>query len=67
MVKAFKKKKKGKLSQARSGRAHPALRRQRQVDLSEFRVSLVYGANSRIARATQRNPVLTLTPKKGPA
>jgi len=35
----------------------PALRRQRQVDLCEFEASLVYGASSRMARATQRNPV----------
>ena len=34
-----------------------ALGRQRQVDLCEFKSSLVYKASSRIARATQRNPV----------
>ena len=34
----------------------PTLRRQRQVDLCEFEVSLVYKASSRTARATQRNP-----------
>ena len=34
------------------------LERQRQVDLSEFEVSLVYKESSRIARtATQRNPL----------
>jgi len=32
-----------------------ALRRQRQVDLYEFEVSLVYKASSRTARATQRS------------
>ena len=36
----------------------PALRRQRQAYLCEFKASLVYTACSRIARATQRNPVL---------
>ena len=37
----------------------PALGRQRQADLCELEASLVYRANSRIARAiTQRNPVL---------
>ena len=36
----------------------PALGRQRQVDFSEFKVSLVYKVSSRTARAvTQRNPV----------
>jgi hypothetical protein len=34
-----------------------ALGRQRQEDLCEFKASLVYRASSRIARATQRNPV----------
>ena len=29
----------------------PALRRQRQVDLSEFEASLIYRASSRIVRA----------------
>jgi hypothetical protein len=29
----------------------------RQVDLYEFKVNLVYKLSSRIARATQRNPV----------
>jgi hypothetical protein len=33
-----------------------ALRRQRRVYLYEFEASLVYRANSRTARATQRNP-----------
>ena len=33
----------------------PALRRQKQA--SEFKARLVYQANSRIATATQRNPV----------
>jgi hypothetical protein len=31
--------------------------RQRQEDLSEFKASLIYRASSRIARATQRNPL----------
>jgi hypothetical protein len=36
----------------------PALRRQKQVDLSEFKASLVYRVNSRAARADpQRDPV----------
>ena len=35
----------------------PALRRQREVDISEFEASLVYRVSSRTARATQRNPV----------
>jgi hypothetical protein len=35
----------------------PALRRQRQSDLSEFEASLVYRVSSRTARATQRDPV----------
>ena len=34
-----------------------ALRRQRQMDLREFKASLVYRVCSRTARATQRNPV----------
>ena len=33
-----------------------ALGRQRQADLCEFEVSLVYRVSSRTARATQRNP-----------
>jgi len=36
----------------------PAFRRQRQADLCEFEASLVHRVSSRIARATQRNPVL---------
>ena len=32
--------------------------KQRQVGLCEFEASLVYRVSSRIARATQRNPVL---------
>ena len=36
----------------------PALRRQIQADLYEFKASLLYKASSRTARAvTQRNPV----------
>ena len=34
-----------------------ALVRQRQADLSEFKASLIYKANSWAARATHRNPV----------
>jgi hypothetical protein len=34
-----------------------ALRRQRQVDLCEFEASLAYKVSSRMARATERNPV----------
>ena len=36
----------------------PALFRQRQKDICEFKASLVYKVNSSIARVTQRNPVL---------
>jgi hypothetical protein len=36
----------------------PALGRQRQEDLCEFRVSLVYRVSSKTSRVTQRNPVL---------
>jgi hypothetical protein len=35
----------------------PALGRQRQEDLCEFKANLVYRASSRTARAIQRNPV----------
>jgi hypothetical protein len=35
----------------------PALGRQRQADLCEFKDNLVYRISSRIVRATQRNPV----------
>ena len=36
----------------------PALGRQRQVDLCEFKISLVYRVSSRTVRTvTQRNPV----------
>ena len=35
----------------------PALWRQSQVDFYEFEVSLIYRANSRIAKATHRNVV----------
>jgi hypothetical protein len=34
----------------------PALQRHRQVDLCEFKTSLVYIVCSMLARATQRNP-----------
>jgi hypothetical protein len=36
----------------------PALKIQRQVDLYEFKASLVYRARFRTVRAIQRNPVL---------
>jgi len=36
----------------------PALGRQRQADLCEFKASLVYRVSSRIAGATQRSLVL---------
>jgi hypothetical protein len=42
----------------------PALRRQRQVDLCEFEVSLIYRVSSRKAKATQRNPVSNHPPPK---
>jgi hypothetical protein len=42
----------------------PALRRQRQVSLCEFKASLVYSLSSRKARATQRNPVKKKKKKK---
>jgi hypothetical protein len=35
----------------------PALSRQRQVDLCEFEVTLVYRASSRLVRAPRRNTV----------
>jgi hypothetical protein len=38
----------------------PAFEKQSQVDLCEFRASLVYRVSSRTARATQRNPVANL-------
>ena len=42
-----------------------ALWRQRQVDLHEFEVSLVYKASFRTARTvTQRNPVSNFPPRK---
>ena len=36
----------------------PALGKQRQTNLCEVTVSLVYTVSSRITRVTQRNPVL---------
>jgi hypothetical protein len=39
----------------------PVLGRQRQTDLCEFKASLIYRLSSRIARATQRNPVSNKT------
>jgi hypothetical protein len=41
----------------------PALGRQRQVNLCEFKASQVYKVSSKIVRAIQRNPVLK-KPKK---
>ena len=35
----------------------PAVRRLRQADLCKFKTSMVYIASSRLARATQRDPV----------
>jgi len=46
----------------------PTLGRQRQVNLCEFKASLIYRMNSRAARATQRNAVSkkqNKTKKKG--
>jgi hypothetical protein len=37
---------------------NPSIRSQRQVELCTFEASLIYRTSSRIARATQRNPVL---------
>jgi hypothetical protein len=42
----------------------PALRRQRQADLYEFKASLVYRVSSRTARTSQRNPVSEKKKKK---
>ena len=42
----------------------PALRRLKQVDLCEFKASLVYRVSSRTARAIQRNPVSKKNQKK---
>jgi hypothetical protein len=44
----------------------PALGRQRQVELCEFKDSLVYRASSRTAKATQRNPVSNKQTNKKP-
>jgi hypothetical protein len=41
----------------------PALERQGEADLCEFKVSLVYKASSRTARDTQRNQALKNKPK----
>jgi len=35
----------------------PVLGKQRQVDLSQFEASLVYGASSKTTTASQRNPI----------
>jgi hypothetical protein len=42
----------------------PALRRQRQAELCEFKARPVYRANARTAKTTQRNPVLKKKKKK---
>jgi hypothetical protein len=42
----------------------PALRKQRQVDLCEFKTIPVYRAGFRTARAIQRNPVLKYQERK---
>jgi hypothetical protein len=42
----------------------PALRRQRQADLCESEVSLVYKVSFRTVRTTQRNPVWKNNTKK---
>ena len=42
----------------------PALWRQRQANLCEFKVSLVYRVSTRIARDTWRHPVLEKLKKK---
>jgi hypothetical protein len=42
----------------------PALRKQRQADLCEFQVSLVYRVSYRTVRATQRNPILKSQKKR---
>jgi hypothetical protein len=39
----------------------PALGRQRQADLCEFKASFVYIVSSRTARAVQRDPVSKIT------
>ena len=46
----------------------PALRRQRkqrQVDLCEFKTRLVYTVSSKPVRATQSDPLLTFSPLSG--
>jgi hypothetical protein len=48
------------------GAINPALRRQRQADLCEFKASLVYKASSRTARVViQRNTVSKQNKQKG--
>jgi hypothetical protein len=43
----------------------PALQRQRQVDLCDFKANLVYKVSSRTAKAiTQRNPVTIIERNK---
>jgi hypothetical protein len=43
----------------------PALRRQRQIELCEFKASLIYRATSKTVRALQRDPVLKGKTKSG--
>lgn len=50
--------------------AHPfnqALGRWRQLDLSEFKASLVYRVSSKIVKATQRNSVQKNANKQNPS
>lgn len=42
----------------------PALRRQKEVDLGEFKTTLVYKSKSKTARAIRRNHVLIIQIKK---
>jgi len=42
----------------------PILRRQKQVDLGEFKASLVYRVSSRPAKTIGRNPASKLTKKQ---
>ena len=44
----------------------PGLGRQRSVDLSECKSSLVYRVSYKIAKATQRSPILKNQPTKQP-
>ena len=59
-----KKEKKRKMAGQWHAPLMPALRGMRQVDLFEFKTSMVYRMSSRVARATQRNPVFKSNRKK---